>query len=341
MIRLTSIIIICGLIGLQFWAPEKPPIPIEELTIIEALNQLGDVTLDGQLADRSVKGVSVEAGKSFVLNGYGIKPNGNKTSRISRHFECTACHNIEREDPDLTSIDPQARLSYVIDKGIPFLQGTTLYGLINRTSFYNGDYEKKYGDLVEKARNNVREAIQLCATECSQGRKLKKWELESILAFMETIQIKIADLDLNTDEVQLIRSAIEEGSPSSEAVDLIKSKYMAYSPAHFIDPPPNRKEGNGLKGNPENGKKIYKNSCLHCHKNQRYSFFRLDDSPLTIKHLAHHFEKYTRHSVYQVGRYGTSPLTLKKAYMPQYTEEKMSRQQMEDLRSYLTFKANG
>lgn len=340
MIRLTSMIIIFGLIGLQFLGTEKATVSLEDMTIIEALNELGDVSLNDQMADRSVKGVSVEAGESFVLNGYGIKPNGSKTSRISRHFECTACHNTEREDPDLTTSDPQARLTYVTEKGLPFLQGTTLFGLINRTRFYNGDYEKKYGDLVEKARNNIREAIQLCATECSQGRKLKKWELESILAYMETIQIKISDLELNTDEAQMIKKAIDDESHAPEAIDLIKSKYMTYSPAHFIDPPANRKEGNGLNGNPKNGKKIYDNSCLHCHENQRYSFFRLDDSPLTFKHLAHHFEKYTRHSVYQVGRYGTSPLTLKKAYMPQYTKEKMSRQQMEDLRSYIVSKAN-
>ena len=41
---------------------------------------------------------------------------------------------------------------------IPFLQGTALYGAVNRTSFYNGDYEKKYGSLVSKARNDLREA---------------------------------------------------------------------------------------------------------------------------------------------------------------------------------------
>jgi mono/diheme cytochrome c family protein len=339
MLRQIIIICICGMVGLPFLDFEPKNQSYEELTIIDALNKLGDESLNSQTADRSIRGVSEKAGESLVLNGYGIKPGGGKTRRISKHFECIACHNIQREDPDLTINDPTARLSYVTERGLPFLQGTTLFGLINRTSFYNGDYEKKYGKLVDKARNDIREAIQLCATECSQGRKLKQWEVESILAYMETIQIKLSDLSFNSDERQLLDNAIENGSSQKEAAQLIKSKYANFSPAHFIDPPPNRKEGNGLIGNPENGEKIYETSCLHCHENQRYSFFRLDDSPLTYKHLSNNFEKYTRHSVYQVGRYGTSPLQMKKAYMPQYTEEKMSRQQMEDLRAFVTSKS--
>ena len=91
----------------------------------------------------------------------------------SKHFVCTSCHNIQKEDPDLSIADPQARLEYARDMELPYLPGTTLYGAVNRTSFYNGDYEKKYGDLVKPARNNLREAIQLCAVECSQGRALR------------------------------------------------------------------------------------------------------------------------------------------------------------------------
>ena len=155
--------------------------------------------------DPAINGVSPERGKELVLYGKTSKPNGGKTKKQSKHFVCTSCHNIQREDPDLTVSDPQARLEYVQKNGMPFLQGTTLYGAVNRTSFYNGDYEKKYGDLVKPARNSIREAIQLCAVECAQGRRLENWELESVLSYLWTIGLKMEDLGLPEDLYDKIR----------------------------------------------------------------------------------------------------------------------------------------
>ena len=88
-------------------------------------------------------------------------------------------------------------------------------------------------------------------------------------------------------------------------------------------------------GNIDIGKSIYELSCKHCHYKERYSFFSLDDKKDTFKHLKQHISKYTRFSIYQVARWGTTPLNGKRAYMPFYTQEKMSNQQMEDLRAYL------
>ena len=340
MARLTFILIILGYFGLSIPAGTDPG-PIDEMPVGQLLAELGDHSLDSHSPDLGIRNTSVEAGKSIVYAGYGIKANGKKGKRVSRHFECIACHNTVREDPDLLDPDPQARLTYASEHGIPFLQGTTFYGITNRTSFYNGDYEKKYGDLVDRARHNIREAIQVCATECSQGRRLKDWEVESLLMYFETIQIKVGDLDLSDEEKDNVTKALSAHSGRDSAVALIKSKYLDYSPAHFVDPPADRQAGNQLEGDPANGKLIYDLSCMHCHAQKRYSFFALDDQKMTYRFLAHHFPKYSKHSIYQVGRYGTSPLMLKRAYMPNYTIEKMSRQQMEDLRAYIEARAHG
>jgi hypothetical protein len=167
----------------------------------------------------------------LVLYGIATDLSGQKTSKQSKHFVCTSCHNIEREDPDLSVADPQARLEYVVEKGLPFLQGTALYGAVNRTSFYNDDYVKKYGDLVFKAKNNLREAIQLCAVECSQGRTLESWELESVLAYLWSIQLKLEDLQLNDEEMKSIEEALNNKGDKKGMIALIKSKYLQASPA--------------------------------------------------------------------------------------------------------------
>lgn len=311
----------------------------ENTPIAATLEKLGDQP--NAKPDMSIKGVSAEAGKELMLYGITKGPKGKKVSKQSKHFVCTSCHNVVKEDPDLRSADPQARLIYAKENGLPFLQGTTLYGAVNRTSFYNGDYEKKYGDLVKPARNNIREAIQLCAVECSQGRPLKEWEMESVLAFLWTLELKMGDIQINEEDAQEISDAVKGGGNEKEAVDLLKSYYLQGSPATFVRPPDNRKTGfENIKADPENGKLVYNFSCLHCHEEGRYAFFKLDDSKYTFKHLDKHIPRYTRYSMYQVSRWGTSPMAGKETYMPNYTLERLSNQQLEDLRAYIEQKAD-
>ncbi len=303
-------------------------------SVNNVLKELGDRSII-HYPKTNIVGASAQAGEELVLHGITKNIKGAKTKKQSKHFVCTSCHNIEREDPDLSISDPQARLEYTNKKGLPFLQGTSLYGAVNRTNFYNGDYDKKYGDLVKPARNNIREAIQLCAVECAQGRRLKNWEVESVLAYLWTLELRMKDLNLTEKELKQIKTAKRKKGKKQAAIELIKSKYLDGSPATFAKPPEDRKKGLVEKGDPQNGKLIYDNSCKYCHEKARYSYFELDDNPLTFKYLEKHLSKYTRYSLYQVARYGTPPLNGKRAYMPQYTLEKMSNQQLEDLRAYI------
>lgn len=334
---LTTLIATTALMALEQMAASQPLSPDD--LVADVLLRLGDKPA-AHYPDTTLPGVSVEAGRGIMLTGFATGPDGGKINKQSKHYVCTACHNIEREDPDLSVSDPQARLAYAKDNGLPFLQGTALYGAVNRTSFYNGDYEQKYGALVEPARHDLREAIQLCATECSQGRALEPWEMESVLAYLWTVGLNMEDLILSDTEQQSIQEALTGNGDPSQAVELIKSKYLSGSPATFVAPPEDRKAGYPVDTTDiENGRLVYELSCLHCHENERYSFFRLDDSKLTFQHLAKHFPRYTEYSVYQVGRYGTSPVPGSKPYMPNYTLEKLSHQQMEDLRAYIEHRA--
>ncbi len=323
-------------------APSIPNhrIDLEDKPVAEVLVELGDAPLPHQ-PDFGIPGVSVENGRDLVLYGSAIGPDGKMGKRISRHFVCTACHNVQRDEPDLAKSDPQARLEFVSEKGLPYLPGSSLYGIVNRTSFYNGDYDKKYGSLVEKARNDLRQAIQLCATECSQGRLLDKWELESVLAYLWTIQLQMKDLALSEADRRFIEEAMRNPSSKDEAIRLIKSRYLQGMPATFVDPPADRHRNQPPSGNAENGRLLYTHSCLHCHENRRYSFLLLDESPLSLQWLDKHFSTWSRYSVYQVVRYGTSPVPWKRAYMPNYTLEKMSDEMLEDLRTYIHQAAMG
>ncbi len=337
-----SSLFFCSLFLLAWTSGERPPLKISgETPVWEVLRFFGAEEPNHQLNSEIVG--DVEVGKNIVLGGYKDDRKVSLVGPQSKHFKCTACHNVVREDPDLSKSDPEARLEYAKEKQIPFLQGTTLYGAVNRSSFYNDDYEKKYGDLVKPTRNDLREAIQLCAVECSQGRLLKPMELESVLAYLWTLELKMSDLVITDATMQKIEKASKThtAGENNEALrKMVQSHYLAGSPAHFIDPPPNRKEGAPYTGRPEKGKMIYDLSCKHCHGEERYSFYSIDDAKMSYKHLSRHTTKYTRYSIYQVARYGTSPIPGKRAYMPTYPVERMNEQQLEDLRAYLEQEAS-
>lgn len=330
-----SFLVLLGIIWFVFSSNEtilKPYAGVDGVN--KVLQSLGDLGVNHN-PNLSIKGVSAAKGNDLVQKGIAEKPNGRKSKQQSRHFVCTSCHNLVQEDPNFTSVDPQARLEYTNEHGLPFLQGTTLYGLVNRTKYYNGDYIKKYGDDVVDAREDIRNAIELCAVGCAQGRSLKPWEMESILSYLWTLELKMKDLQLTDEEQTIINNALTTGENKAEAIKVIKSHYNDFAPATFLDPPADRKTGTGLVGDLENGKLIYNNSCLHCHEDGRYSYFFMNDSKMDKKFLNRKAGTYSPYSIYQVIRYGTTPFSGRKSYMPHYTKEKMSDQQLTDLKAYI------
>ena len=279
----------------------------------------------------------VEQGKELVYEGRTIGPDGKQSRFISKYYNCLSCHNTVKEDPNPAVSDPEARLDYAIQNDIPFLQATTFRGIVSRESFYNGDYEKKYGDLVEPARNNLREAIQLCAVQCAQGRKLESWELEAILAYFWTIDYTLAELNLSDDELFQLNYASERGR-ERQAIDLLRTKYLKASPATFVSAPQNLKKGYEAKGSSSRGKEIFERSCLHCHEPDGVSSasFHTDFS---FDFLERTFYKNKSISFYSLIRNGTYAMPGHRPYMPNYSKERLSDKQVEDLRAYNELKA--
>lgn len=274
----------------------------------------------------------IKKGFELVTKGRTTGPDGKKSKLISSHFMCTDCHNITREDPDLNISDPEKRMEYAIQNNIPFLQGTTFWGIVNRRSWYNEDYIKKYGNLVLPTNDTLINAIQLCCEVCSQGRRAENWEIEAILAYFYSIQITLGDLNLSSSEFQKLNSTKGE---SKENISLLRSKYLTYSPATFLDPLYGDKRKYGKDGNPEKGKEIYDRSCMHCHHGGGVTNMTLDKNKLDYNFLRKHINSDGKKSIYNITRKGTYSKPAYKPYMPLYTEERMSHQQLEDLAAFL------
>ncbi len=328
-----AVIVLSGILVLNFSWSSPAPAYNADTYVYKVLNDLGAPKPVGYLD--TISDEMVKRGKDMIFHGHTEKPGGGKSKYISLYYVCTNCHNTVIEDPVLAEMNPTTRLEYAKEHNLPFLQGTTFYGATNRETWYNDDYYKKYGDLVKPANHDIREAIQLCAQECSKGRVLENWEVEAILAYYYSISYKLSDI-FSADEIEQLNNRVKNKSDYPAAISWIKSKYALKSPATFVEPPYNRTTA--LTGDPQNGKAIYELSCLTCHKPYGCSDNVFDQSKFTFNKFASDFTK-NYWWLYEIARHGKYGYPGHEPYMPHYTAERMTDQQIEDLKAYFELEA--
>ena len=302
--------------------------------VSEVLRALGEPDPKHRPADMTPE--LAQKGKEIFFTGTTVGADGKNIRLQSRHFTCNNCHNSAKEDPDLRVSDPEARLDYVLKNRMAFLPATTMYGTVNKSSWYNDDYLKKYGDLVKPAYNSLEYAIHLCATVCSQGRELTPWEMKAMLSYYWSIEYKLGDLNLSADDWKKLREA--EGKGANPAVaKWLHTYYRSGSPATFVEAPSDKGKGYAIDRKPDakRGRLIYDNSCLMCHDEQGPSnYLKLDNGKVSLSMFREHLKSKGHLSLYEIVRHGTYADTGHRAYMPNYTAERMSDAQVEDLRAY-------
>jgi len=332
-IAIVAIVACCGLTASMLFQPVSydAQTPVSSLLIA-----LGDAAQSHYVGTEDME--KIEKGKDLVITG-GPWMDGKVEYRLSEHFVCIDCHNIQPEAPFADDNDPDSRLQYAKEFNQAYLPGSTLYGITNRTSWFNGDNEKKYGkELIDPARHDLKNAIQLCSKECSVGRELTDDEMESMLHFLNAIELKLKDLNLSEEEVAQISKVGQTAEEKAASIKLIKSKYIDGYPATFVEDIPVKERKMGKEGNLENGKWIYEKSCLHCHgegKVTKKTVFGSGDDQKDFDWLVSYFKKCNGGSIYWITRHGTSSKEKIPEYMPIYSKEKLSDSQVEDLAAYI------
>ncbi len=308
------------------------PIDPGMYSLEQVLNRLGNKPLLHSIDQFDLE--KAKMGEDLIFTGY-TRVDGKKTKRISDYFVCTDCHNTTREFRDASSESSADRLNYAKENGLPFLPGSTFWGIYNRTSFYNNDYVEKYGDLVTDARSSLGNSVQLCAEYCSSGRVLKDWELEAIMHYFKRNELHISDLIISMeDKMELTKDNLSDNEKSRLSKVITSSYRQAYS-ATFLETMSREDRPYGDGGNPEDGKLIYQKACMFCHQNKRVTYLHLDNGKLSGSLLWRNRKNYTDQSIYQIVRHGTYSKAGRKQYMPLYTKEKMSDEQLNDLVAYI------
>jgi cytochrome c2 len=267
-------------------------------------------------------------GEKIVNDGILPRPGAKKQSL---YYKCVDCHTVDRADEEAS----------------PNIQGSTFWGIVNRESFYNEVYQKKYGSLVKDAADDLREAVQVCSTTCSQGDRLTEKELDAILAYFWSKELKIKDLQLskpgpdeNEAEIQDLLSKVNKAKPSdaTELLARIDSGYTKAAPATLHNTSETEEALAGLTGDWQRGKEIWTTGCMRCHNQEEYMeeglpYFTSDGEQYRDPEVA----EFDVEELPELLREGTNPPPFVKGYyMPYFTSEKLSDQGIADLNAFLS-----
>lgn len=318
--------------------PDTKTETLTDTTLESVLLALGDTKTKHHLDQLDPK--LAAQGEELVKKGK--LQNGLLGSKlISPYFVCTDCHSLGREAKDGVVNSPAERLNFAMENKVAYLPGSTFWGIYNRSSWYKGDYVKKYGQLIDKAKDDLKESIQVCAKYCSAGRFLEDWEVESILHYFKTLELKMTDLDLSQkDQQKLDKINALDNQEKKALLGLIKSKYSQGEGATFLPTMPREQRKYGEGGNVVNGQYLYEKSCMYCHYQGRVTNFKIDKDILTARLFERNLTEYNDESIYQIVRYGTYSRPGRNQYMPLYTEEKLSDDQINDIVAYIKQLAN-
>lgn len=284
-------------------------------------------------------------GKELFYEGQVKQPpRGFESRLISVHkdYTCNRCHNDCREDPVLASPEAAARFDWLTREkktNVALVQGSTMWGAVNRVEFYNGVYARyrdlEIPDFIGRMRTmdpkSLPDAIQVCSRYCSVGQRfLEPWELDALVTYLWELEVTLDDVDLNSSERDALVRVLADPTASTEAAvaqqrKLLRSRILLKSPATELQLPSEDADLCNLQGNVAVGKTLYDLSCLRCHHNpgQDERIGGPGGSELLMD-TGWYYEMIA-HGTEQAGT----------PYMPQYTAERLSLQQAADIKAYL------
>jgi mono/diheme cytochrome c family protein len=284
-------------------------------------------------------------GRELLVNGQVKSPpyGAGPSAPLAKAYRCVHCHNLRREDEKLTEPDPEARARYVLaeepaeperrdGKTLSLTPGTTLWGAVNRGSYYNGTHSRYRGlKLDDGARvdpTSLADAVKVCCRYSSGGRFPEGWELDSILTHLWDLEVRLRDLGLAEAAERKVLDAVNGGraGPLGEARGLLRRSFLREAEAKKT-PRPSRAEGDRVEygkapfnGDARLGEFLYRSACAGCHAAGGVN----DVSGAKLVADDGKFHKLVWD--------GSEP---DGAYMPFFSAQRLSQQQAADIRAYL------
>lgn len=281
-------------------------------------------------------GTLIDQGRALATAG---RSPGSKDRRLSAYFYCLDCHSAEKPATLPAGITtPDAALAFAIEHDLPLLPGPDFAGLANRDLFFTGDIAAGYGAPGEGI-PQLEAAVQFCNTTLAAGREITPPEMEALLAYLQSLEWKMADLGYRGADLAELKRRMLNPDEHAGIRSELKQRALPARTSTAGTLPQDPAAGYRIEGNPDpqTGKEIWSRSCLHCHGADGASEHYFGDKPGTWTKLAGAFASG---DLYARLRRGGLPESATGARMPPFAAEKLNNAQIEHLRAYLAERSN-
>lgn len=276
----------------------------------------------------------VAAGREMIYKGRLPNSQGEK---LSEYFYCADCHSAEREQRLLSPHgDAQATVDFSIENDLPLLPASTFAGITDRVAYFESGTTDSL-EIEAKPKSDLESAVQFCSTALARGRELNPVEMQAVLAYLFSLEWRVGDLGFRgADLAELKRRSLNRREHNTIVEDLQK-RYPLRALRIRGDLPTESKSGypSVKETNPERGHQIWSKACLHCHGAEGASQHFFGNRVSTWRKLLSLFEDGTAYRHIREGSGSENGV-----YMPPYPVNKLGEQEIEDLRAYITARAD-
>lgn len=242
-------------------------------------------------------------------------------------------------------------------------------------SYYNWKGTPQKPNPFSDAGTNLDSAIGLCSDVCSKGQRLNEREIRAVRAYLQSKQLKIGNV-LTENEIcaaNILFSSARSEVPAAEINRLknqiktyVDTRYQRQRPATFAKEKESYAAVNRIVsaggGDANRGEEIFERTCMHCHSEEARrttGIFEGTATPILVFSKNRRTGRYLKRS-YEHVRDGSSKLIKalrsgverfnsqtdpvawdKNPYMPLYTKEDLSDEQIADLMAYVNQLASG
>ncbi|MEM1441161.1 MAG: cytochrome c [Verrucomicrobiota bacterium] len=309
-------------------ATDRNPASISDATPLEDFLLLVGAETKPRPAGSQDPGLA-EAGRNLIYEGRLPSAEGQ---RLSEYFYCADCHSSEREMAILNSEGSASEhLDFAVAKELALQPAPSFAGVSNRLGFFESEMAKTL-DPPKEANSSLEGAVQFCATTIAKGRELNPVEVQSVIAYLYSLEWRIGDLGFRgADLAELKRRAL---NPREHR--FIREEMLQRFPARTIatpgEPPSDPLAGYSIEETPDpsRGNEIWAQACLQCHDAEGASPHFFGDRDSTYRKLLSLFEDGTVYRYIREGSGAGSGIQ-----MPSFPKEKLGDKEIEDLRAFI------
>jgi len=301
-----------------------------ELRVDDLMVVFGEPQKEHYLAKEDT--VLARQGLQLFFTGKYMNADNTWSRPVMTKLQCGDCHSVETDVDTLLFNSVEKRADHSRTNRKNRFVGSTMKGVVNRESWFNGTLYDGYDFLGFEARANLKHAVKFCAVKNGGANRVELTDLESdmLINYFKTLGLELSDLKMPDGYSALVAGAYGRGEPNKKMLSVVGLRYLHKLPHTKVEPIARKERKLGRTDDSQSGKYLFESTCSHCHGSGKIEEF----SPDRMKKIKSDLSKDNYRSVYNILR-GETGKNTSIGLQHHYSGEMLADAEIEQIVGYL------